>query len=297
MLRAVLAVAAAGAAVLIYASLVERTWWAVRRHRLPCLPPGSAPLTILHVSDLHMRPGQRRKCRFIASLGSLAPDLAVATGDLLEDDRGAEAVVEALSAIRARLGGVFVLGSHDYFRSGPKIPLGYLRARRGPAAEAGRTNERLPEMIAGLERAGWRLASNLAFETGGIDIAGLDDPYLGRDDLSVASPRAREGFRLALVHAPDPARALAARGFDLILAGHTHGGQLRVPGIGALVTNSTVPRRWARGVHSVDGAWLHVSAGLGTSVHAPVRFACRPEACLLELVARVSDERSCGCPS
>jgi predicted MPP superfamily phosphohydrolase len=84
--------------------------------------------------------------------------------------------------------------------------------------------------------------------------------------------------------------AMTADGAKLLLAGHTHGGQLCLPGVGALVTNSDLPTRQARGVSSWpavrggrDGSLLHVSAGLGTSPYTPVRFACRPEASLLTL--------------
>ena len=96
--------------------------------------------------------------------------------------------------------------------------------------------------------------------------------------------------RLGLTHSPEPRvlDAMAADGFDLLLAGHTHGGQVGVPGVGALVTNCGLDRRMARGLHRWPDstAWLHVSAGLGTHPTAPVRFACRPEATLLTLVPR-----------
>jgi predicted MPP superfamily phosphohydrolase len=77
---------------------------------------------------------------------------------------------------------------------------------------------------------------------------------------------------------------MVADGVALVLAGHTHGGQLCIPGVGALVTNCDLPRRQAKGVSSWEGVPLHVSAGLGCSPYAPVRFACRPEASLLTLV-------------
>jgi len=77
---------------------------------------------------------------------------------------------------------------------------------------------------------------------------------------------------------------MTADGADLVLAGHTHGGQLRVPGFGALVTNCDLDRRRARGLSTYEGSVLHVSAGLGTSPYAPIRFACPPEATLLTLV-------------
>jgi predicted MPP superfamily phosphohydrolase len=93
-----------------------------------------------------------------------------------------------------------------------------------------------------------------------------------------------------LTHSPEPLvlDAMAADGFDLILAGHTHGGQVCVPFAGALVTNCGLDRRMAKGLHRWPGsdAWLHVSAGLGTHPTAPVRFACPPEATVLTLIPR-----------
>jgi predicted MPP superfamily phosphohydrolase len=94
--------------------------------------------------------------------------------------------------------------------------------------------------------------------------------------------------RIALAHAPEPRvlDAFAADGYDLLLAGHTHGGQVCVPFYGALATNCGIDRPRVKGLHQHRGSWLHVSAGLGTSPWAPVRFACLPEATLLTLVSR-----------
>jgi predicted MPP superfamily phosphohydrolase len=122
-----------------------------------------------------------------------------------------------------------------------------------------------------------------------VSFVGLDDPHIGRDNLP--EPTADTGdLRVGVVHAPY-LRALGALrddGARLILAGHTHGGQVCLPGYGTLVTNCDLDRRRARGLHAwPDGAedtWLHVSAGLGTSPYAPVRVACRPEATILTLV-------------
>jgi predicted MPP superfamily phosphohydrolase len=131
------------------------------------------------------------------------------------------------------------------------------------------------------------------FDVAGLTVfaAGLDDPHLKRDrydDIAGAVDPSAD-LRLGVTHSPEP-RVLdpfAADGYDLVMAGHTHGGQLRIPGYGALVTNCELDRTRARGA-SRWGAhmWLHVSAGLGTSPYAPVRFACPPEASLLTLVPR-----------
>jgi uncharacterized protein len=124
-----------------------------------------------------------------------------------------------------------------------------------------------------------------------LELVGVDDPHIERDRYDLVSAPADPDATLTIgvTHSPEPRviSAMALDGCDLILAGHTHGGQLRVPFYGALVTNCGLDRAHARGLSRYDGVWLHVSAGLGTSPFAPVRFACPPEATLLTLVADV----------
>ncbi|HVL90886.1 MAG TPA: metallophosphoesterase, partial [Actinomycetota bacterium] len=242
---------------------------------------------VLHVSDTHFRSTLKAMPRFFErKLARLTPDLVVGTGDFLGDTRSAQQCAEMLSAVPARLGRVFVLGSNDYYAPVPKNPLRYFGPTRRPYRH-GAKNETWTDLVSALEARGWQFLRNDRTRLDGIEISGLDDPHIGRADLTAAPPRNAVGFRLAVVHSPQVARKLAENGFDLILSGHTHGGQIRVPGYGALVTNTPgLPRRMARGAHRLGGAWLHVTAGLGTSKFTPIRFACRPEACLLELVPR-----------
>jgi len=285
MLIALLIVACAGVLVLLYASLIERNWFALRRHRIPCLPPGSSPMTVLHLSDLHLRAPQRRKRAFLKGLGRVQPDLVIGTGDFIGDAHSNDAAVDAVTSIAARDGALYVLGSNDYYGPKPKNPLRYFWKRR--RVIHGKPNP-WRELVEGLNARGWRLINNAATSVDGIDVVGLDDEHIGRADLSVAHKRNGDGFRLAVAHSPDVARALADLEYDLIVCGHTHGGQVCIPGFGALVTNSDLPRNMASGVHRLGDSWLHVSAGLGTSMYAPFRLACRPEVCVLELVARDS---------
>ncbi|HXF58148.1 MAG TPA: metallophosphoesterase [Actinomycetota bacterium] len=283
-LRSLAALAALGGACVLYGVLVEPRWYRLQRYRLPVLPPASGPLTVLHLSDLHLRARDPAKVRFLTSLPR--PDLAVVTGDLLGEPEAAEAVAAALHPLRGRLASYFVLGSNDYYVPRPLNYAAYFRRRRRRRRGV---RSRHADLVRLLEADGWVHLRNrrtlLPAYGVRLEVLGLDDPHIERHDLRAALREDPEALGLAVVHAPDPAPELAALGYRVILAGHTHGGQVRLPLVGALVTNSTVPRRLAMGLARVGPALLHVSPGLGTSKYAPFRFLCRPEATLLELVA------------
>jgi predicted MPP superfamily phosphohydrolase len=292
---AVLGSATAGIA---YASLSERNRWTLRRFDVPVLAPGSAPLRVLHLSDLHMTAGQRSKQEWVASLARLQPDLVVDTGDNLA---GMDAVPGTLRALDPLLDlpGVFVMASNDYYAPRPKNPLKYFKREHTRVH-----GDELPwrDLRDEMTRRGWLDLTNARGElvVGGrrIAFAGVDDSHLGLDryDLVAGPADPAADLRIGLAHSPEP-RVLdrfAADGSDLLLCGHTHGGQLRVPFYGALVTNCGIDRDRVRWLHRwaepsaahPHGTWLHVSAGLGTSPYAPARFACPPEATLLTLTAR-----------
>ena len=292
---AVLGSATAGIA---YASLYERNRWTLRRFEVPVLAPGSAPLRVLHLSDLHMTAGQRSKQEWVASLAELQPDLVVDTGDNLA---GHDAVPGTLRALEPLLDlpGAFVMASNDYYAPRPKNPLKYFK--RDHVRVHG---DELPwrDLRDALAARGWIDLTNargeLTVAGRRIAFAGVDDSHLGRDryDLVAGPADPTADLRIGLAHSPEP-RVLdrfAGDGSDLLLCGHTHGGQLRVPFYGALVTNCGIDRDRVRWLHrwaepsavNPRGTWLHVSAGLGTSPYAPYRFACPPEATLLTLTAR-----------
>jgi predicted MPP superfamily phosphohydrolase len=300
----------AGAAVAGYASVIERNWFALRRYAVPVLPAGAAPVRVLHISDVHLTPGRHRLLSFLRSLDALEPDLVINTGDSIAHPDAVKPFLEALGPLLDRPG-AFVFGSNDLYSPVPRNPARYLW--RTSSKDHDRNVPDLPwaELGAGMEAAGWFSANNRRghIKVGDLDIevAGVHDSHVNLDRYDQVGGTAdqRADLRLAIMHSPEPAvlDAFAADRFDLLLAGHTHGGQVCLPWFGALVTNCGIDRARASGLHRHPAAghrageqtlaqsgrrpWLHVSAGLGTSPWAPFRLACRPEATLLTLVPRI----------
>jgi len=285
-------VTAAGAATFAYASLIERNLFTLRRFDVPVLEPDAEPLRILHISDLHMMPDQRRKQAWVTALDGTDPDLVVVTGDNMASPDSVPGVLRALDPLLGRPG-AFVFGSNDY--QGPiwKNPLLYLLPDREYVQGVDLPAE---DLRTAFVDAGWADLNNARtiLKAGGrsIELVGVDDPHVERDDYAAVAGTISGGadLHIGVMHTPasrilDP---MAADGFTLLLAGHTHGGQVCVPGYGALTTNCDLPHSMAKGLHRWPGtdAWLHVSAGLGTHPTAPVRFACRPEATILTLIPR-----------
>lgn len=292
------AVAAAG--MTAYAACEARSY-TLRRVEVPLLPAGQRPLRVLHLSDIHMTPGQTRKQEWLRGLAALDPDLVVDTGDNLSHRDCVPVVRDCLGPLLDKPG-VFVHGSNDYYEPTLRNPLRYLlpdngkRHIRSPQLP-------WPELTRALSASGWLDLTNrrgsLAVGETTVAFAGVDDPHLRYDRLDAVAGPADPGadVRLGVAHAPY-LRILdqyAADGYDAILAGHTHGGQVCLPGVGALTTNCDLDAARAKGLHrhpadsrpgDEGSAWLHVSAGLGTSPYARIRVACRPEATLLTLVPR-----------
>jgi len=289
--RLPLTVAAVGAACFAYGVAVERTRWTLRRFDVPVLAPDAEPLRILHISDLHMLPDQRSKQEWIRGLAALDPDFVALTGDNLSSPDAVPAVVHALQPLLDRPGAM-VFGSNDYYGPIPKNPFVYFNAKHKRQIGPELPWQDLRDVLAA---SGWEDLTNrrTSIVAGGrsIELSGLDDPHLKLDDYrAVAGPvDPAADLHLGLVHAPEP-RVLdqfARDGYDLLLCGHTHGGQVCVPYYGALVTNCGIDRERVKGAHRYSGdTWLHVSAGMGTSPYAPFRFACPPEASLLTLVPK-----------
>ena len=282
---------------LTWANLQTRNFH-LQEYELPLLQPGTLQrakadkrsFDILHVSDLHMIPGQRRKVEFVSSLDELEPDLVINTGDNLSDEQAVPWVLDALGPLLNRPG-AFVFGTNDYWAPRPVNPLKYLT---GTKRKPSYVDLPWQGMRAAFIERGWRDATHqrLEFKASGVRLAlaGVDDPHHELDDHAqvAGAPHRDADLSIALLHAPYR-RVLdqfEADGYQLALAGHTHGGQIRLPGGKAIVTNADIDRQRASGLHRYGRMWMEVSQGLGQSKYAPVRLFCPPAATLLRITER-----------
>jgi predicted MPP superfamily phosphohydrolase len=242
---------------------------------LPDWPAGAPPLRVLLLSDVHvgapdMTP--ERLAGIVAQANALAPDVVLIAGDFISDKNLSTRLYDypdalaPLAGLRPRLATLAVLGNHDHWRN----------------ADAAR---------AGLAAVGITVLDNAAAEVGPLAIGGLDDPFTGHADLAAAVEAMRRlpGAKLVLSHSPDPFPDLPPD-VTLMLAGHTHCGQVSLPLIGPLKTMSAYGKRYSCGRVDEAGKTLFVTAGLGTS-GVPVRIGAPPDMWLLTLGPRPAEAR------
>lgn len=280
---------------------IERHLRVIRyeQQNIDVLPVGSQPIRVLHISDFHLAPWQKRKLAWIARLGNLDIDLVVDTGDNLGHSKAIAPTLAALSSLGAKPG-VFVNGSNDYYAPKARNPFSYLAA---PSERQSQVKLDTKTLTDGFESWGWLNLNNsagiLTINGTRIGFVGIDDFHDGLSDLpSIAKNKAALQVQtdpqvfIGVTHAPYLAviDAMNDSQVSVLFGGHTHGGQVCIPGYGAIVTNCDLPTKAAKGLSSWSRAgnqlWLNVCAGLGHSIFAPVRFACRPEVRVVILVAK-----------
>jgi predicted MPP superfamily phosphohydrolase len=264
----------------------------LREAQIPILPEGHAPIRILHFSDLHLTPARKSEIADIKSFAQYKPDLVISTGDFLAH---MDAVPVTLDALEPLLDtpGLFVFGSNDYYAPKPKNPLKYLLPDHGERIHG--QDLPWPELDIGLQSRGWKNLNHhrttITINGTSIEARGTDDAHLEFDDYSlVAGPPADCDISIGVTHAPylRILKGMSDDGLDAIFAGHTHGGQVRMPWFGgsrALTTNCDLPHWRARGLTQFGNEpYLHVSAGMGTSPFARIRVASPPEVSLVTLI-------------
>ncbi len=267
--RLILALAALGLVATAYMYSVATRDPVVRRASLamPDWPAGAPPLRVALLSDIHvagpdMPPS--RIARIVEQVNALEPDIVVLAGDFISDKRLATRKYPAaeglapLSGLKARHGVYAVLGNHDHWRNASEIR-------------------------AGLRGANVRVLDNQVATVGPLRLGGVDDDFTNNADMkaTVASMRAGRGSRVLLSHSPDVA-ARAPADLSLILAGHTHCGQIQLPFIGAVKYESRHGERFGCGLRVEGRRRVVVTAGLGTSV-LPLRLGAVPDLWLLTL--------------
>jgi predicted MPP superfamily phosphohydrolase len=303
-----LALAGLGALALgaaAWGALVERENFRVRRETLPILDPGSEPIRVLHLSDIHMAPWHSSSVRWIRELIELRPDVVVGTGDFLGHPEGLSALTEALMPFRG-VPGVVTHGSNDRVAPRVKNPFSYVFEPSRPHGDHSGEAMNFAGLQELYQTLGWSDIDNgvarMDIRGSSLEWVGVGDAHYGLDDLPGLPgllDKEREDTEagttsittLGVTHAPYQRvlNALQNNGAEVIFAGHTHGGQVCLPGGRALTTNCDLPTSMASGVHvwahAGKASYLQVSAGLGTSIYAPVRLFCPPEAVLVTLVA------------
>ncbi|MDQ3878243.1 MAG: metallophosphoesterase, partial [Actinomycetota bacterium] len=280
--------AAAGAVTLGTAAALYSVVEARRPHLSEVRVPitRGPDVTVLQVADTHLTGRHRHLGAWLARLPQQlgeTPDIIVGTGDFIEEDAGIDRFLDAIAELSATVGKFYVFGSHDYYQSRFKPVSRYFSGRHEmPTVRADTVR-----LERGLEELGWvsLLNRDVVMPVGGHDVrlSGVDDPYLNRHRTDHVKRASADELTIGIMHTPDLVSDWALHGYDLVLSGHTHGGQIRLPIAGALVTNCSLPASLAMGLHHVGRTWLHVSPGLGTSRYAPIRFLARPEATLLRL--------------
>lgn len=271
------ATAFGAAATLAYATLVEPRWLQLTRPRIHVrgLPRQLEGLRIALLTDMHA--GSRRSLRRVRAAARLAqdaqPHLIALAGDFAADDEpGFERVLEPLRFLNAPLGVYAVPGNHDYI-------VGIERWRA-----AIQRQDRIRDLT--------NQAVLLDVEGARLCIAGVDDFYAGRPRLDFLPPPAARDLTVLLAHGPDQAEQLrrCEDRVDLVLSGHTHGGQVRLPLVGAPVSSADNPALYDEGVRRRPWTQVYTSRGIGT-VHLPIRFMARPEVAIVELTGAPRPQR------
>ena len=276
-----------GTALVFYVFFVETCWLKYEQTRVPVdkpLPPGG--LSILHLSDIHFKKWEPRKLRIFRSLEKRVYDLILITGDIIDDHRGTENALKALSHLRSRHGTYCIFGNHEY--------LDYkwfhmFRIILGRKIFPPRRNPRLNELKNGLGKIGIHHLGNrnCRLDRLGITLIGLDDFVAGMCRMERATQHLSSStFNILLTHHPDSLLAANPKKFDLALCGHTHGGQIRLPFIGPLFTDSKLPKSQASGWTKINGITTYISRGFSSSRHASPRLLCRPEMTEILLVPK-----------
>jgi predicted MPP superfamily phosphohydrolase len=278
---------AGGIGAYLYASKI-----ATRRYRLEVVGITTAgggatdrPLRILHISDLHLTAPESHKIEFLKRATDGDYDFIFLTGDVFENEGGLKYAGQILSR-SPRLGAYAVLGNHDYYDyKWFNKTIGRInRKYRHPTVMRD-----VRPLIEALADGGFTTLRNegVTHAQDRVHVVGIDYPGITDSKLTELIDSAPPGcLVLALQHVPKRLDALAETGADVVFCGHTHGGQIRLPGFGAFITDSELPRHEASGVVWRQSTAIHVSRGISADPKTNFRLFCPPAATVVEVVAK-----------
>jgi predicted MPP superfamily phosphohydrolase len=277
-----------GFALLLYMVFIEPRRFRVQNITLPCRDGVVTPLRVLHITDTHFHGRDGVMLDFLRRLADAEEfDLVFYTGDLIHCPNGIASLIEAVSLFEPRLGSYAVLGGHDYVQvKAPSVYWHMLTLRR--LRWACRPNP-VDHLVEQLEAGGVTVLSDQSARVECPDgrrltLVGLRDAFQFEPDYESAWRDVEPDEPVVvLAHSPDVLPEAARRGAVAAFFGHTHGGQIRLPGVGALVTRTSMPRAATRGVFRCGETSCVVNCGLGAAPATPFRLRCPPEVVVAEL--------------
>lgn len=276
---------AVAAGVGMYSMLIEPRWFRLYKKHVRLKPAPLPEIDILHLSDLHLYKGRGEALPFLRKIARQEYDFIFVTGDLIENNSGIPLAAEALKPFRARYGKFAVLGNHDYYHT--RFEDVFRKTGGLPVNPESKLND-IPRLIDEMANIGVEVLRNerrdVPLGDNGVTIAGVDDPYVARDDIRATFDGfSKTGPLFVLVHSPEKHPEIAPLNPDMVFSGHTHGGQVCLPFIGPITTRSKAPRRYAKGLLRENGTVFYTSRGVGTGRLTRPRFWCPPEATLFRV--------------
>ncbi|MDP3920259.1 MAG: metallophosphoesterase [Candidatus Omnitrophota bacterium] len=243
-----------------------------------------ASLKVLHLSDIHFAGKIRALDQFFDRIAAEDVDLVFLTGDVIDHEKGIPSCVENLKKLKPRIGKYAVFGNHDYYN----YRLSDCFKHHFPGQGVPESLNPIERLAEGYADAGVHLLKNETVEILNgrtpLLIHGLDDPTTGKANLRTTMKNFDpEKINLLLTHTIDVFLDIGEGEIDVSFSGHSHGGQVRMPYYGAVLTHTMMGRAYAAGIIRHQGATCVVSRGMGSSRYTPVRFLCRPEALLIEI--------------
>jgi predicted MPP superfamily phosphohydrolase len=272
---------------LIYGIWIEPRWFILSRFTIKVKKPLPQPMKVLHISDTHFHPRNTYINKLFDKLEKIDDlDLIVLTGDIIDNENGIDLAKHQLKRLKAHMGIYAVLGNHDHYWYGKRELVNLMFFKLLP-----RYKNNAEHLKATLEGIGCYVLVNeartVSFHGTDIWIAGLDDPVTQHDEPEKLQKSGDpDQLKILLTHLLDAVYKVADHKFDLAFAGHTHGGQIRIPLLGPVVTHSRLKRKYASGLNHIDHTRVFTSRGIGTSPLIPSRFFCNPEATIFTIESK-----------